>query len=279
MGLKVHSWVGVYMAKERFPSCRAALACFVVIEFVDKNGSIYHTARVFVYNPYKPRDIYVPSLSFDWIPPGKSYRFCYIGDATLLKYVDSIKVEFFNIGNEEFGFINLSDETFNSFNLQLLEMVDVKLTSEIQQIEKEIYIPITEENVDYYYAKFRGFRVATISKTGSWEVPETRINRFDVWLARVLTRFSEHSFNSFLRIAEKESSFVLEITGRRYYFDVNSQDKLCVPILLESAYNLSGDSILSDNTQEIIIRMDTESEEHSYKYRWWEEPLSQPHEN
>lgn len=237
---------------------------FVVIEFVDKNGSVYHTARVFVYNPYE-LDHSLAHLS--WIPPGESYRFSYIGETTLLKYVDNVRFEFFNIGNKELGFVNLSDETFNSFNLQLLQMVDVKLTGKICQVVKEIYRPVTMEDVNRY----KGYQIATISKTGSWEVPETRVNRLDVWLAKLSQKYEKPFGSDFLQIAKTESSFAILIAygwtdrgwgDHRYCFDVNLPDKLCVPVLLEYVPTLfestsvaKGDTILSSDAQEIIKQM------------------------
>ncbi|GAJ19323.1 unnamed protein product, partial [marine sediment metagenome] len=182
-----------------------------------------------------------------------------------LKHVDSIKVEFFNIGGEEFGFIKPSIETMpyfgdvevdgkalNSFNLQLLQMIDVKLTSKIRRVVKEIYRPVTMEDVNRY----KDYQIATISPTGSWEVPVTNINRFDVWLVRL-----KQMNNDFLQIAETKSSFAIFVMRdwsdqRRYCFDVNSPDKLCVPILLESVYGDYGDIILSSDTKEIIKQME-----------------------
>lgn len=233
---------------------------FVAIEFIDKNGSVYHTARAFVYNPYELRmPIYSPyepenELTYlAWIPPGEKYSFSYLAETTLLKYTDTVRVEFFNIKNEELGFVNLSDKTFSTFNLQLLQIVDVKLTGKTQQVEEEIYRPLTMEDVDRY------LDYQVVLKTGTRVVSKTEVNRRDDWLARLLQKHKNIP-SDFLQIAETKSSLAILIAydlldWRRYSFDVNAVDRLWVPVLLESVNSTYGDTVISLDAQEIIKQM------------------------
>jgi hypothetical protein len=87
---------------------------FIVAEFIDDKGRVYHRDREMVF--------YSGDL---WIPPGKSAIFAFNTSEEMLKEnAVNTKVEFFNLGNEPLALYNWNT-------------IPVKITSQIYKIHKE----------------------------------------------------------------------------------------------------------------------------------------------
>jgi len=110
---------------------------FVAAEFVDDNGNgrVYYKDRKIAFIPSAP-DQYsgISGVSAWWIPPGKNATFIYDVPDEVLKLNDiNAKLEFFNLGNEP----PASYVYDNPFDKSILEIIPVKVTSQIYKIQRD----------------------------------------------------------------------------------------------------------------------------------------------
>ena len=108
---------------EIWNDCSEPIRGFIVAEFIDDKGRVYHRDREIVF------------YSGDWwIPPGKKAVFAFnILEEMLKENAVNTRVEFFNLGNESLASYideNISDKS-------VLEAIPVKVTSQIYKIQKE----------------------------------------------------------------------------------------------------------------------------------------------